>query len=47
MATYVRNIQGHSVELTLVEVDPNECKTRPDESRSRFFDATAREGREK
>jgi hypothetical protein len=26
MASYVRNIQGHSVELTLIEVDPNEVK---------------------
>src|SRR5579864_4213290 len=26
MASYLRNIQGHSIELTLVEVDPREVK---------------------
>src|SRR5713226_8981814 len=36
MATYVRNIQGHSVELTLVEVDPNSVKLDPTNPRVGF-----------
>jgi hypothetical protein len=36
MATYVRNIQGHSVELTLVEVDPNSVKLDPTNPRIGF-----------
>jgi len=36
MATYVRNIQGHSVELTLVEVDPNSAKLDPTNPRIGF-----------
>src|SRR6266436_3323632 len=36
MATYVRNIQGHSVELTLVEVDPNSVKLGPTNPRVGF-----------
>jgi hypothetical protein len=36
MATYTRNIQGCSVELTLVEVDPNEVKLDPTNPRIGF-----------
>jgi len=36
MATYVRNIQGHSVELTLIEVDPNTVKLDPTNPRVGF-----------
>ena len=36
MATYVRNIQGHSVELALVEVDPNSVKLDPTNPRVGF-----------
>jgi hypothetical protein len=36
MATYVRNIQGQSVELTLVEVDPNRVKLDPSNPRVGF-----------
>ncbi|HET9374580.1 MAG TPA: hypothetical protein VFO40_06380, partial [Chthoniobacterales bacterium] len=35
-ATYVRNIQGHPVELTLVEVDPNDIKLDPTNPRIGF-----------
>ena len=30
MANYVRNIQGHRVELELVEIDPNRASLRSD-----------------
>jgi hypothetical protein len=36
MATYVRNIQGHSVELTLTEVNPNSVKLDPTNPRVGF-----------
>lgn len=36
MATYVRNIQGHPVELMLVEVDPHEVKLDPSNPRVSF-----------
>ena len=36
MATYLRNIQGHSVQLTLVEVDPNDVKLDPTNPRIGF-----------
>jgi hypothetical protein len=36
MATYVRNIQGHSVELTLVEVDPSDVTLDPTNPRIGF-----------
>ena len=36
MATYTRNIQGHPVELTLVEVDPNDVKLDPTNPRIGF-----------
>lgn len=36
MATYVRNIQGVSVELTLIEVDPNDVKLDPTNPRIGF-----------
>ena len=36
MATYIRNIQGHAVELTLVEVDPNEVRLDPSNPRVSF-----------
>jgi hypothetical protein len=36
MATYVRNIQGHPVELRLVEVDPNDVKLDPTNPRIGF-----------
>jgi hypothetical protein len=36
MATYIRNIQGHPVELTLVEVDPNELQLDPSNPRVSF-----------
>lgn len=36
MATYVRNIQGRRVELTLVDVDPNEVKLDPTNPRVGF-----------
>ena len=36
MATYVRNIQGHPVELKLVEVDPNDVKLDPTNPRIGF-----------
>jgi hypothetical protein len=36
MATYVRNIQGHAVELALVEVDPREVKLDPTNPRIGF-----------
>jgi hypothetical protein len=36
MASYVRNIQGHLVELTLVEVDPDEVKLDPTNPRVGF-----------
>src|SRR3974390_412855 len=36
MPTYVRNIQGHSVELTLVEVDPHQVKLDPSNPRVSF-----------
>src|SRR5438132_8838107 len=36
MATYVRNIQGQSVELTLMEVDPNNMKLDPTNPRVGF-----------
>lgn len=36
MATYVRNIQGHPVELSLVEVDPNDVKLDPTNPRIGF-----------
>lgn len=36
MATYVRNIQGHPVELTLVEVNPNEVQLDPSNPRVSF-----------
>jgi hypothetical protein len=36
MATYVRNIQGHAVELTLIEVDPTEVKLDPTNPRIGF-----------
>jgi hypothetical protein len=36
MATYVRNVQGHSVELTLTEVDPNSVRLDPTNPRVGF-----------
>jgi hypothetical protein len=36
MATYERNIQGHSVELTLMEVDPNNVRLDPTNPRIGF-----------
>jgi len=36
MAIYSRNIQGHSVELTLVEVDPSDVKLDPTNPRIGF-----------
>jgi hypothetical protein len=36
MATYIRNIQGHPVELTLVELDPNEIQLDPSNPRVSF-----------
>jgi len=36
MATYVRNIQGHSVELTLMEIDPNSVRLDPTNPRIGF-----------
>src|SRR5579863_4910470 len=36
MATYIRNIQGHSVELTLVEADPHEVQLDPSNPRVSF-----------
>ena len=36
MAIYLRNIQGHSVELTLVEVDPSDVKLGPTNPRIGF-----------
>jgi len=36
LATYTRNIQGHPVELTLVEVDPNDVKLDPTNPRIGF-----------
>jgi hypothetical protein len=36
MATYIRNIQGHSVELTLVELDPDEVALDPSNPRVSF-----------
>jgi hypothetical protein len=36
MSTYVRNIQGHAVELTLVDVDPHEVKLDPSNPRVSF-----------
>ena len=36
MATYTRNIQGHAVELTLVEVDPHEVQLDPSNPRVSF-----------
>jgi|CXWL01.1.fsa_nt_gi hypothetical protein len=36
MATYIRNIQGHAVELTLVETDPNEVRLDPTNPRVGF-----------
>src|SRR5229473_3935984 len=36
MATYVRNIQGQAVELTLTEVDPNSVKLDPTNPRVGF-----------
>jgi hypothetical protein len=36
MATYTRNIQGHSVELSLVEVDPQEVQLDPSNPRVSF-----------
>ena len=36
MATYIRNIQGHAVELTLMDVDPNTVKLDPTNPRVGF-----------
>jgi len=36
MATYTRNIQGHPVELTLIEVDPNDVRLDPTNPRIGF-----------
>lgn len=36
MATYRRNVQGHAVELTLVEVDPNDVRLDPTNPRVGF-----------
>lgn len=36
MASYTRNIQGHSVELTLIEVDPNQVTLDPTNPRIGF-----------
>jgi|SRR5579859_750979 len=44
MATYVRNIQGHPVELSLVEVDPNEVKLDPTNPRIGFSMRQLEEG---
>lgn len=44
MATYVRNIQGHPVELRLIEVDPNDVKLDPTNPRIGFSMRQLEEG---
>src|SRR5262249_8237854 len=44
MATYVRNIQGHPVELTLLEVDPNVVRLDPTNPRIGFSMRQLEEG---
>src|SRR5436190_1734675 len=36
MTTYIRNVQGHPVELELIEVDPNKVRLDPTNPRIRF-----------